>query len=149
MINNTIKVFVERNMGKGYGKSYPRLPSFLYHFFLCIIGKPSPKLHPILCRFIVWVIGKPSQPLYKKFGFLIYHRCEIDKDCKDPRSKDRSPQINMDAIFPWRFNSKLLISKKGNDLLRSCWQAALETTRDGVSPKLEIELPSEWYIKNQ
>lgn len=131
MSKNTIKVFVERNMENGNGKAYPRLPSFL-------------------CRFFTWLIGKPSsQPLIRKFGFLIYHRCEIDKDCKDRRAEGRSPKIDMYAIFPWRFNDKLLMSKKGNDLLRSCWQAALETTRDGVNPKLEIELPSEWYIKKQ
>jgi hypothetical protein len=130
MSKKTIKIFVERNMGNGFEKAYPRLPSILYHFF-------------------VWLIGKPSQPLIRKFGFLIYHRCEIDKDCKDPRAIGRSPKIEMNAIFPWRFNDKLLMSKKGNDLLQSCWQAALATTTRGVTPKLEVELPSEWYIKKQ
>ena len=150
MSKNTIKVFVERNMGKGFEMAYPRLPYILYYFFIWLIGK-----HPFFIwlikklPFFKWLMRKPSQPLTRKFGYLIYHRCEIDKDCSDPRAIKRSPKIEMDAIFPWRFNNKLLMSKRGNDLLQSCWQATLATNTRGVNPKLEIELPREWYINKQ
>lgn len=129
MKKQAIKIFVERNMGHGFEKAYPPMPAWLFRFYMLLLGKPK-------------------QPLTKHFGFLIYYRNELDVDCPDPRSKGRSPSIEMFAVFPWRFDEKHLYSEVGNTLLKQCWEVASLIMQKGANTNLGIDIPSEWYQNN-
>jgi len=121
-----IYIFLERNMGNGYENAYPDIPLWLR-------------------RYYSFIIGNPVNRLSKRFKYLIYHREEIDEECPDPRSKGRSPKIEMNAIFPRDFDENHLFSKIGNDLLEKCWTTAKEIQTRGANASLKIELPESWY----
>lgn len=123
-----IYVFVEKNMGNGFGIACPPLSVFRYW------------LYKIITR-------RCAEGLSKHWGFLIYHHEEIDQNCTDPRAAGRSPRIEMTAIFPWNFDERNLFSSTGNSLLSACRQLALDISKGGKSEKLAIDVPMEWYKK--
>ena len=129
-MKKNIYIFLDRNMGHGFEKAYPDIPLWLIRFYL-------------------FLIGTPKTMLYKRFGFLIYHRSELDENCTDPRSIGRSPRIEISAIFPFGFNEKHLFSQKGNDLLKLCWDTAMQVDKKGANKKLKIDLPTEWYAHEE
>lgn len=130
MKRNCVYIFLERNMGHGFETAYPDIST-------------------IRMRFYQFVIGHPKSALSKHFGFIVYHRSEIDEDCADPRSKGRSPKIEISAIFPWNFEAKHLCSKTGNSFLQECWDVAKKVNHKGTNTELEIILPAAWYINKE
>lgn len=131
MKRTCVYIFLDRNMGHGFETAYPPISAFLMRFYKSII------------------IGMPKAALSKRFGYIVYHRSEIDVNCPDPRSKGRSPRIEISVVFPWRFKERHLCSKAGNDLLQSCWTVAKQVMHKGVNPELKIELPTSWYTNQE
>ena len=128
-MDGKIYIFVEKNTGKGFETIYPDLPRWR----LCLL------------RF---VIRRCKRGLSKRFGFLLYHKVDIDQNCPDPRAQGRSPLIEMTAVFPWKFDEKHLFSETCNELLQKCWDAALMVSSKGKNPQMTLALPEIWY-KNE
>jgi len=147
MKNNKIYIFVEKNLGHGSDLIYPVLPKWNRLVLNALIrGCPSvSNLRGSLFSPLRRAFGPLPPGLSKRFGRLFYHKEEIDHNCPDPRAKGRSPKIEMTAVFPWKFNVNLLFSATGNQLLKSCWEAALSVTAKGQSEQLTLDLPQVWY----